>query len=95
VSIFTKKNAAVGYITLKAVSRARERRRRKRSGLKFALYLGLGIVSLGVLAGFAVVLLRRQQGEHEHLEGYAEEDEDESEVVGEYVMATPEPIPAT
>ena len=92
MSIFNKRNAAVGYITLKAVSRAR---RRKRSGLKLALYLGLGIVSVGVLAGLAAVLLRRQHGDHEHIEGYAEEDEDESEVVGEYVMATPEPIPAT
>jgi len=92
VSIFNKRNAAVGYIALKAL---RARRRRKRGGHKLALYLGLGIVSFGVLAALAAVMLRRQHGEHEHLEGYAEEDEDESEVVGEYVMSTPEPIPAT
>ncbi len=95
MSIFTKRNAAVGYITLKAASRALERRRRKRSGLKLALYLALGLVSLGILAGLAAVLLRRQQGEPQRLEGYAEVEADESEIVGEYVAATPEPIPAT
>ena len=99
MSIFTKKNAAVGYITLKAASRALERRRRKRSGLRLVLYVALGLISFGVLAGLVAVFLRRQQGESQHPEGNAaadeDADEDDSEVVGEYVMATPEPIPAT
>jgi uncharacterized membrane protein len=92
--VFNKRNAAVGYITLKAVSR-KLARRRKRSGLKVALFVSLGIVSLGVLAGLAFVLLRRQQGESEQTEGYSFGDEAESEIVGEYVTASPEPIPAT
>ena len=91
MSIFTKRNAAIGYITLKAL----DRRRRKRSGLKLALYLALGLVSLGILAGLAAVLLRRQHGELQRLEGYAEAEADESDIVGEYVAATPEPISAT
>jgi hypothetical protein len=89
--VFNKRNAAVGYITLKAVSR-KLARRRKRSGLKVALFVSLGIVSLGVLAGLAFVLLRRQQGEPEQTEARGEV---EREIVGEYVTASPEPIPAT
>jgi hypothetical protein len=96
VSIFNKRNAAVGYITLKAASRALKRRR-KRSGAKVALFVILGLVSAGVLAGLAVILLRRQQGDSEPVEGYATGDETgrDSEVFGEYVTASPEPIPAT
>jgi hypothetical protein len=94
VSVFNKRNAAVGYIVLKAASR-RLPRRRKRSGAKIALYVSLGIVSAGILAGLAFVLLRRQQGESEQTEGRALGAEDESEVIGEYVTTSPEPIPAT
>lgn len=94
MSVFNKRNAAVGYIALKVASR-KLRRRRKRSGAKVALIVGLGIVSVGVLAGLAFVLLRRQQGESEQTEGYAFGEGAESEVIGEYVTASPEPIPAT
>jgi hypothetical protein len=94
VSVFNKRNAAVGYIALKAASRKLPRRRR-RSGAKVALFVGLGIVSVGVLAGLAFVLLRRQQGESEQTEGHALSDEAGSEVIGEYVTTSPEPIPAT
>ena len=102
MSVFTKRNAAVGYITLKAASRALERRRRRRrSGLKLGLYLALGLVSVGILAGVAAVAMRRHGGTAETPdEDSASEDEAEShgaenEIVGEYVTATPEPIPAT
>jgi uncharacterized membrane protein len=94
VSVFNKRNAAVGYIALKVASR-KLRRRRKRSGAKVALIVGLGIVSVGVLAGLAFVLLRRQQGESEQTERSALGDQTASEVIGEYVTASPEPIPAT
>ena len=101
MSIFTKRNAAVGYITLKAASRALERRRRRRSGLRLGLYIALGLVSVGILAGVAVVVMRRQNGTRgeESEEGSAsideaEREEAESEIVGEYVTAAPEPIPA-
>jgi hypothetical protein len=92
--VFNKRNAAVGYVVLKAASRKLSRRR-KRSGAKVALYVSLGIVSVGILAGLAFVLLRRQQGEPEHAEDSAISEREESEVIGEYVTASPEPIPAT
>ena len=62
VSIYNKRNAAVGYITLKAASRALERRRQRRNGLKLGLYIGLGLVSVGILAAVAVIAVRRQDG---------------------------------
>jgi hypothetical protein len=102
MSIFNKRNAAVGYITLKAASRALERRRsRRRSGLKLALYIALGLISVGILAGVAAVAMRRHRGtaegpeEDSATEDEAESDEAESEIVGEYVTPAPEPIPAT
>jgi hypothetical protein len=93
VNVFTKRNALVGFLTLKALER--RRRRRKRNGLKLVLFLVLGLVSLGILAGLAAVVLRRQHREPRRLEGYAISPEAEDEIVGEYVTATPEPIPAT
>ena len=95
MSIYTKRNAAVGYIALKVASRAFKRGRRRRSGLKLSLYVALGLISFGILAGVAAVLLRRQQGESETPEGAGSSDEAESEIVGEYVTAATEPIPAT
>jgi hypothetical protein len=46
VTIFNKRNAAVGYLTLKAL----DRRHRRRSGLRLGLYVALGLVSFGILA---------------------------------------------
>lgn len=91
MNVFTKRNALVGFLTLKAL----ERRRRKRKGLKLVVLLVLGLVSLGVLAGVAAIVLRRQHGEPGRLEGYAVGPDVEDEIVGEYVTANPEPIPAT
>jgi len=101
VSIFTKRNAAVGYLTLRAL----DRRRRRRSGLKLGLYVALGLISFGILAGAAAVAMRRHGGtaadetaeetDEESIMDEAESDEAESEIVGEYVTAAPEPIPAT
>ncbi|MGH3135110.1 MAG: hypothetical protein ACRDPV_01275 [Gaiellaceae bacterium] len=98
MSIFTKRNAAVGYLTLKAL----DRRRRRRSGLKLGLYVVLGLISFGILAGAAAVAMRRHGGtsaeendEESFAADEAESDEAESEIVGEYVTAAPEPIPAT
>jgi hypothetical protein len=96
MTVFNKRNALVGFITLKAASRALERRkRRRRHGAKIAAFVALGLVSAGVLAAFAAILYRRHGGEVEQrLEGYGIGD-DESEIVGEYVSAGPESIPAT
>lgn len=92
MKIYTRKNAAVGYLTLKAVQRAidNKRARRRRSGLKVAAYVGLGLVSAGILAAALAIALRRRQGDSVEALGF----EGDSEIVGEYVTA-PEPVPAT
>jgi len=91
MSIYNRRNAAVGYLTLKAVQRAVDKKRRpRRSGLRVATYVGLGLVSAGILAGVLAIALRRRHGdvlEDSSFEG-------ENEIVGEYVTA-PEPLPAT
>jgi len=99
VNVFTKRNAAVGYVTLKAARRMLGRRRRRRSALRLSAYVALGLVSAGILAGLVALLVRRSHAQAEGEEPAAEaeagaEAEGESEIVGEYVT-TPEPIPAT
>jgi hypothetical protein len=94
VTIFNKRNAAVGYLTLKAL----DRRHRRRNGLRLGLFVALGLISFGILAAVAAVHLRRRRGSAELLESEpaAEQDDDaENEIVGEYMTAAPEPIPAT
>ena len=91
MKIYTRRNAAVGYLTLKALQRQIERkRRRRRSGLRVAAYVGLGLVSAGILAGLLAIALKRRSAdaaEAASLNG-------DGEIVGEYVTA-PDPIPAT
>jgi hypothetical protein len=67
VDVFTKRNAVVGYATVKAASHYLERRRKARAkarakaeaeaklrrAWKPALVVGLGLVSFGILAGVA------------------------------------------
>jgi hypothetical protein len=92
MKIFTRRNALVGYLVLNGKRRTIERklRRKRRSGMKVAAYVGLGLVSAGILAAaLAVVLKRRHNGVPE-----IADIESESEIVGEYVTA-PEPVPAT
>lgn len=95
MSIFTKRNAVVGYLTLKAL----ERRRKQRSRIRLGVYIALGLISVGILAGLAAVLMQRRSATVEESEGFAtaeaESDEAASEIVGEYVTAASEPIPAT
>jgi hypothetical protein len=89
MKIYTRRNAAVGYLTLKAIQRARDtKRRRRRSGFRVAAYVGLGLVSAGILAAVLALALRRRQGDAEELEVV------EEEILGEVVTA-PEPVPAT
>lgn len=90
MKIHTRKNSAVGYMVLKSMQRARNKREKRRSGLKVATYVVLGLVSAGILAGVLAIALKRRSGEavsEDSLDG-------ESEIVGEYVT-TPEPVPAT
>jgi hypothetical protein len=92
MKIYTRKNALVGYLVLNARKRAIEKRmrRRRRSGLKVAAYVGLGLVSAGILAAALAVAVRRRTLE---AAGIDVPPGDELEIVGEYVTA-PEPAPA-
>jgi hypothetical protein len=88
VTIFNKRNALVGFLTLKWLER-RRRRSRKRQALKYA---AIGVASLGLVAALGAVIVKRQRGEEKHLEGYAYGDDEE--IVGEVVTPSPEPFPA-
>lgn len=66
MNIFTKRNALVGYLALKAHSQARRRwgrRRNRRSGWKLATLVVLGVLSVGVLAAIVIVAFRRPRDE--------------------------------
>jgi hypothetical protein len=91
MKIYTRRNAAVGYLTIKALQRELDKRRRpRRSGFKVAAYVGLGLVSAGILAAALAIALRRRQGDATEIPSF----DDDAEIVGE-VVAAPEPIPAT
>lgn len=95
MNIFTKRNALVGYLTLKAHSRARRhylRRQKRRSGLKLLTVLVLGILSMGLLIALAGVLRRRSR-EGEALEGA--DVADEAEIVPDDHGEATESIPTT
>jgi hypothetical protein len=91
MKIYTRKNALVGYLVLESKKRALQKkvRRRRRSGLKVAAYVGLGLISAGVLAGVLAIALRHRSGD-----AADSAFESDAEIVGEYVTA-PEPAPAT
>ncbi len=90
MKMYTRRNAAVGYLTIKALQReVAKRRRPRRSGLKVAAYVGLGLISAGILAAALAIALRRRSIE----EQTPASAESETEIVGEYVT-TPEPVPA-
>ena len=95
MNVFTKRNALVGFLTLKAIERKRRRQRVGR-GLKVALFVVLAIVSVGVLAGIAAAFLR-QRGEVEELleEADAAAEEAAEDVAAELDAASAEPIPTT
>ena len=94
MTVFNRRNALVGFLTLQAL---KQKRRRRRSGMKkIVLFVSLGLVSAGILAAIAGILYRRHGSEEgQSIEGYAVGDDSEEEIVGEYVTAGPEPIPAT
>ena len=95
MKIFTKRNALVGFLTLKAASRKRmlRRQRSKRSTWKLATLVILGVLSVGVLAALGAVILRRQR-EPEHIEGYVTAGVDEAEIPSAFAQAIPEPSAA-
>jgi hypothetical protein len=97
VAIFTKRNALVGYITLKRLKR---RRQQKSRALKLVAFVMLAVISAGILAAVAAAVIRRQKDaqngrqEAQHLEGYAVAD-DAAEVGSsdsvEFDVELPEP----
>ena len=95
MNVFNRRNALVGFLTLKALERRRRRQRIGR-GLKIALFVVLAIVSVGVLAGIAAAFLR-QRGEVEELleEADAAAEEAAEDVAAELDAASAEPIPTT
>ncbi len=97
MSIYNKRNALVGYLTLKELKR---RRHKRRPALKLVAFVVLGIISAGILAAVAAAVIRRQKdaqnGRHEakHLEGYAVASEAakvESSDPVEFDVELPEP----
>jgi hypothetical protein len=98
MDVFNRKNALVGFATLKYLERRRQRQRTARM-LKIALFVTLAVISVGILAGVAAAFLRsnRSEGEPQQLQGYAAaEEESEGAAAGpEATTAEPEPIPAT
>jgi hypothetical protein len=99
MTVFNRRNALIGFITLKVASRALERRRRRQRagrGLKVALLVVAGIVSVGILAGIAAAFLRRRSDVGELLEDAdAAAEQEVEEIAAELDAAAAEPIPAT
>ena len=91
MKIFSKRNAIVGFLTLKWLEQ-RRRRRKQRHVLRYTV---LGILSVGIVAALGAVLVKRQRGDGEvqRIEGYAFGGEEE--IVGEVVTPSSEPFPAT
>ena len=83
--MFNKRNALLGFLTFQALKRRSRAKQVRRNAPKIALFSLLGIAAL---VGVVAVVLRRR-GEN----GLGEEPE--SEILGEYVTASSEPIPAT
>ena len=102
MSVYNRRNALVGFVTLKALERRRRRQRFGRN-LKAALFVTLAIVSVGILAAVAVAFLKAKKSEPQHLEGYAAAEDAEEIADGgeaetapaEHGTAIAEPIPAT
>ena len=88
MTVFNKRNALVGFLTLKVVEQRLRRKKLRRKAPKIALFSLLG---LGVIVGIVAVVLRRRGDEDVARLG----EEHESEIVGEYVTASSSPIPAT
>jgi hypothetical protein len=91
VSIYNRRNALVGFLALEALRRRRRAKQLRRNAPKIALFSFVGLAALAAAVGIVAVLLKRR-GEDV---AAALDEETESEIVGEYVTANSEPIPAT
>ena len=105
MSVFNRRYAIVGFLTLKAASRTMKRRRRKQRlgrGLRLALFAALALPSLGIFAAIAAAFLRRRGPGGRRLEGYAvaegaetEEGAEAERAAAARAEAPSEPIAAT
>ena len=95
MKIFTKRNALIGFLTVKAAKRRgfMSRGQPKRGSWKLAALISLGLVSFGVLAVLGAVALRRQR-EPKHIEGYVVAAEDDGPIPSSYAE-TPETFAAS
>ncbi|MBA3333682.1 MAG: hypothetical protein H0U30_06815 [Actinobacteria bacterium] len=89
MSVINRRNAVFGYTVLKVLERRRKQRRR--STARIALYVGLGVVSAGILAGLAVLVRRHRDDAGEHADTVVEG----GHVVSEPSATVSEPLPAT
>ncbi|MDQ3379475.1 MAG: hypothetical protein M3546_04010 [Actinomycetota bacterium] len=90
MSVINRRNAVLGYATLKVLER--RRKQKKRSASKVAVYLVLGLMSAGILAGLVALLVRRHRGEADEQVDAAVDEE--PGVVDDEIAVSPEPLPA-
>jgi hypothetical protein len=96
MSFYNRRNALVGYLTLRVTSQYLKRRRRRQqfgTGLRIAGFVALALVSAGMLAAIAVAFKKRRQEDAERIEEIAEEVG--ADVAAEAEAAMPEPIAVT
>lgn len=103
MKVFTKKNAIVGYATIKALEKraAKRARKERKRRPRLPLYFALGLVSFGILAAVAAYASRRRSSEvsdetqPEVAPPLDEAAEAMAEEASELVEAAAEPTPAT
>jgi H+/Cl- antiporter ClcA len=89
VTIFSNRNALVGFAVMKALQQRRKRKQRR--PYRLAAYVALGVVSAGILAALLAVVLRRNGKALEELEASELGAELESELEAELDGALPDP----
>jgi NhaP-type Na+/H+ or K+/H+ antiporter len=67
VTVFTKRNALLGFLTLEMLKRRSRARQLRRKAPRLALFSLGGLVALGAVIGIVAVILRRR-GEDEGAE---------------------------
>ena len=86
MTVFTKRNALVGFLTLEAMKRRGRTRKLRRRAPKIALLSLVGLASLAAIVGiFAVLHRRRGEGDFAGLG-----EEGESQIAGADVMPSSE-----
>lgn len=95
--IFTKRNALIGFATLKVLERFRARRRRKqRQALRAVGLAALVVASVGLLVGAATAAARRRKATpaETHAVGTAQQAGAEPATPGNGRPSPAEPAPA-